>query len=392
MNLLPHNQSGSKIGSQRPEVTLPTGTLPSRLCSLDAARGLASLAVVLCHWQHFFYEKERLPEHFDKKSQPLYCIFGPFYEHGGHVAIPFFFTLSGFVFFWLYREKIANQSCSLLTFGVARFARLYPLHILTLGLVLILQLLHKAEHSHYFAYPYNDAYHFTLNLFFASHWGFEKGWSFNAPIWSVSIETGLYSAFFLAAYLGLSGWKCSASLVAILIVVSKTGFGSCRWLAPLECFFVGGLTFFALKYDLNHPLRSRSADHLVVLAAIASWFSVFASHRFSILILDHFQLYSRVLFPLTIFGLVLLECSNKFNFRRIKWIGDITYSSYLLHFPLQLIFFLVFMIAGFDQSVFYNPWILFFFFVVLIPLSLVVFRYFELPMQRLIRRQVLGQK
>jgi peptidoglycan/LPS O-acetylase OafA/YrhL len=360
-------------------------TLPSRLNSLDAARGIASLSVVLCHWQHFFYESGKLPEHFNQQAQPLYGILAAFYEHGGHIAVPFFFTLSGFVFFWLYREKFFNRSCSLASFAISRFARLYPLHIVTLVAVLVLQLVFLANYSSYFVYTHNDAYHFILNLIFGSYWGFEKGWSFNAPIWSVSIEIGLYAAFFMAAYLGTAGWKSTAAWVATLVVLPYLGLASGRWIQPLECFFLGGLTFYALDFYFHHPLRSKKTDHAIIVTAVSSWVLMFTSHHFSMLLLNHFQLYSRVLFPLTIFGLILLECSDHFDFRRIKWMGDITYSSYLLHFPLQLIFYMGFMFMGFDRSVFHSPWMLALFFAVLVPLSLASFHYFELPMQRLIR-------
>ena len=42
----------------------------------------------------------------------------------------------------------------------------------------------------------NDTYHFILNFFFISGWGFEKSYSFNGPIWSVSIELIIYALSF----------------------------------------------------------------------------------------------------------------------------------------------------------------------------------------------------
>ena len=40
---------------------------------------------------------------------------------------------------------------------------------------------------------------FILNFFLVSGWGFEKGPSFNGPVWSVSVEIIIYFFFF---YLG----------------------------------------------------------------------------------------------------------------------------------------------------------------------------------------------
>lgn len=81
---------------------------PKYLFSLDIARGLAAAAVVFWHRQHFFFEHCKLPSDFDKTQQPLYTWFSLLYDHG-HLAVPFFFPMSGFVFFWLYREKVVSS-------------------------------------------------------------------------------------------------------------------------------------------------------------------------------------------------------------------------------------------------------------------------------------------
>ena len=47
----------------------------------------------------------------------------------------------------------------------------------------------------------HDFYHFVLQFFFISSWGFEDGPSFNGPIWSVSIEIFIYGIFFLSVLL-----------------------------------------------------------------------------------------------------------------------------------------------------------------------------------------------
>jgi peptidoglycan/LPS O-acetylase OafA/YrhL len=359
--------------------------LPPRLHSLDVARGVAALCVVLWHWQHFFFENGQLPQTFDRTAQPLYGIFAPFYERGGEVPVVFFFTLSGFVFFWLYAAKVADRSCSAREFALFRFARLYPLHLLMLVVVLVLQLTFVALTSHPFVFGNNDAFHFLLHLSFCSHWGFESGHSFNAPVWSVSLEVGLYAYFFLLAYLRMSDWKHILGFVAVLIGMQQLGFGG-RWPVALEAFLVGGLVFHAVSGYLRWSRRSPRTDGLIVLSAVALWVAVAASGAASGLAFGPWQLYSRLLFPLTIAALVLVECSGRVGFGRVKWVGDITYSSYLIHFPLQLLVALVAMSWGLDSSVFYSPWALLLFFAILISLSLATFHYFERPMQSRIRR------
>ena len=61
-----------------------------------------------------------------------------FYSHGEY-AISIFFCISGLVFSNLYLQE--NQKNTFRNFFVKRFARLYPLHILTLFLIIALQLI-----------------------------------------------------------------------------------------------------------------------------------------------------------------------------------------------------------------------------------------------------------
>ena len=76
------------------------------LHSLDFARGVAALAVVLWHWQHFFFNGS-VPGVFQREAQPFYSVLFLFYEKGWF-AVDFFFALSGFVFFGYMQTPSAN--------------------------------------------------------------------------------------------------------------------------------------------------------------------------------------------------------------------------------------------------------------------------------------------
>ena len=105
-----------------------------------------------------------------------------------------FYAISGFVFAYIYlsiNEKVSGKE-----FFVNRFARLYPLHFATLIIVAILQIINWSTTNSFQITHYNDFYHFILQLFFISSWGFEEGHSFNGPIWTVSIEIFIYGVFF----------------------------------------------------------------------------------------------------------------------------------------------------------------------------------------------------
>ena len=90
---------------------------------------------------------------------------------------------------------------------------------------------------------------------------------------------------------------------------------------------------------------------------------------------------------MTIMSLALIETKRGTLGKRFSFVGDISYSSYLLHFPLQLAAALVTAKLGINQGVFYSPWFMALFFFVLILVSLASHRYFEIPMQSYLRLQ-----
>ena len=51
-----------------------TPVMPERLYSLDVLRGIAALAVVFWHWQHFFYIGDTAIG-FETREQPLFNAF-----------------------------------------------------------------------------------------------------------------------------------------------------------------------------------------------------------------------------------------------------------------------------------------------------------------------------
>jgi peptidoglycan/LPS O-acetylase OafA/YrhL len=179
--------------------------VPARFYSLDALRGVAALAVIFWHWQDFFFHGTQPDPQFSAPRQPFYSLFRPFYTDGWR-AVDLFFCLSGFVFHWLYAQKISDRAVSAREFSVLRFSRLYPLHLVTLLFVAGAQVIWLQRSGSFFVYKDNDLYHFGLQLMMASNWGLERGPSFNVPIWSVSVEVFLYALFFCACLLTRQRW------------------------------------------------------------------------------------------------------------------------------------------------------------------------------------------
>ncbi|MCK5849661.1 MAG: acyltransferase [Kiritimatiellae bacterium] len=371
---------------------------PKHLYALDVSRGFAALAVVLWHWQHFAYKGHALSQDFLRERQPLYDILRLFYENGSK-GVQYFFLLSGFIFFWLYSASINNRKTTAWEFGVQRFSRLYPLHFITLLLVALLQLLYVARENASFVYPFNDIYHFFLNLALAPHWGFESGRSFNAPVWSVSIEILLYLVFFISVFFHKGGWLFCLSISLISLVSSHLIHNSI--LSGISLFFLGGAVFhLTLLISSGKYKGFRSSVHLIT---ILSWFCVMIDcYAFNLsnsileagilgkVFLVGFPLY--ILFPFTVCSLALIEIDKGPFLKPISWIGNITYSSYLLHFPLELLFALTVSFGVLNSDFYLNPMYLAIYFIVLIPLSYITFLKFERPMQRTIRNRFLSRK
>jgi peptidoglycan/LPS O-acetylase OafA/YrhL len=376
-----------------------------RFYSLDVLRGFAALSVVFWHWGHFFFVGTK-PGKYAVAALPLYDWVHALYTDGW-LAVDLFFTLSGFVFYWLYSKRIEKNAITPSRFAMLRFSRLYPLHFVTLLLVAVCQALALHATGAFFVYPNNDTKHFLLNLFFASSWGLESGYSFNGPNWSVSVEILLYAIFFACCRVLPRRLITATALSAIGYAVLQDVYEPIG--RGVGSFFLGGCVFFAyqkISLRQNRDLVTAGIVMLTILvwvlpatpiynsvkASLLSWHPVIPLiWRFgvSVNLLMHHLFADRwadlIMFPLAILSLALVETRRGTLGKRIAIIGDISYSSYLLHFPLQLMFFLAATWAGLDRSIFYRPWLMGLFFLVLITICIMSHRYFEMPAQRYFR-------
>ena len=171
-----------------------------RLYLLDLARAFAAITVVLQHYQHFYiYQYNGDTEVFDRSTQPFFNLIGFAYNFGSQ-AVPFFFMLSGFIFFSYYYKKILYRKINFKNFVILRLSRLYPLHFLTLMITVFFQLIYIKYFNNYFIFEENNIRNFFEHLFLIQEWPFIGGNSinaFNAPSFSISVEIFLYISFFL---------------------------------------------------------------------------------------------------------------------------------------------------------------------------------------------------
>jgi len=367
-------------------------SIPRRLYLLDALRGIAALSVVLSHWYVFFLPFNREGIRFIDEREPLFDQLSFVYDHGGH-AVSLFFCLSGFVFFWLYEKKVVDGTTSFVEFSVLRFSRLYPLHFATMVLVALGDVIPISLTQTGFVHEFNDPYHFLLNVAFVQAWGFQKGFSFNGPAWSVSIEILLYGVFF-----AVCRRRMTSNLMLFALSLGAGGVVS-AFNVPLAkglaCFFAGGLTFRCYAGLVCKRYNEQALIITLVLACVAWFLSIVGASDGLKWIPGKYEWMSPlfpicVLYPVTLLALALAETRWGFGGKMLLVLGDISYSLYLIHFPLQLAAIILLFEVKAEPNIFYSPIFFFCFLLILVLLSFASHKYFEMPAQRWIRGRFAG--
>ena len=335
-----------------------------KLLGIELLRFFASLSILIWHFQHFsIFSKEE----FIKTEQPFYEYLALFYDHGDW-GVQLFWCVSGFIFFYNYQNSIRNRTVSTHRFVLNRFSRLYPLHLITLILVFILQHYYVDIFGEYFIYTHNDFKHFFLNLMLINEWGLQEGFSYNGPIWSVSLELIAYLLFFIAAK-NFNLFKAIVFLILSTIIAKALGahdLSSC-----IKYFSFGGIIFFILKHLQNKPMDPALLNFFLLTISVVGL--IFTS-----------QIESRSLFVLSIllFSIIVGPFFQKFESICVN-LGNLTYSSYLLHFPIQIALALTYngVIAYSDKKLLLS------YLSITFLLAYLTFHLFELPIQKYLRKK-----
>ena len=355
-------------------------TPPPTLLGLEVMRFVCALSVLLWHYQHFYVVGPATAAlAHDHAVQPLAQWLAPFYGHGW-LGVQAFWALSGFIFFWKYGQAVAEGKVAASRFAWLRFSRLYPLHLVTLLAMLPLIAWYRAQTGQDYVYTHNDVEHFMLQLFLASDWAGRSEWSFNGPIWSISIEVLAYAVFFALSRLGwVRPWQIGA-------VIAATGVVYALKLTPhplvlcLFFFYLGGLTHAAWGWLQSAPPRTLAVAHTGMAVALALGTGLAATG------LLRPMFYVALLTPLAMLALLaLVRPGSPRVARSLTTLGHTTYASYLLHFPLQL---LVANLSGAnpDKLPLHSPWWLLAYLVATFGLAALTYRGLEAPAQAALRR------
>src|SRR5256886_2850710 len=295
--------------------------------ALTGIRALAALLVLGMHTE------ENVPFGLDS--------FLPFFARG-YLGVDFFFVLSGFIITHVYFARLVSPSRSAVQiFLWHRFIRLYPVHITVLaGLVAIVSVAGAAGFTlnNPQEWQWNDLF-WQLTLLHA--WGVTASPGWNAPSWSISAEWFAYLLFPLLAPAlvrirgrGIALLVAVAALAATALLFAAANWTLNTWVgAPALTRVFGEFVCGAAlcrAVALSNKLALPRGDILATGAFVAFLFGASVG-------VQDFALVA--LLALTILGTALSSGHARriLGSRALVWLGEISYSVYMVHFSVLLI-------------------------------------------------------
>ena len=311
-----------------------TGDAPStRKPSLPGLTGMRTILALNIVFFHF------TPPHM-KYLYPLI--------NSSYVFVGFFFLLSGFVLAYNYADRPSLDKGK---FYLARFARLYPVYLLSLAISF--KMLEAEWHVH----SHQDFWRgLILTPLLMQGWNQSLATFWNTVAWTLSAEVALYLAF---PYLVKFPWPRTAGRLALTVVgvwavglvphvlylltnpdhlpgpPDRYSYGP--WLRTLKYTplpylgtFVAGMALGKLQSIVKLSDRQRLWVTAASLAALVVFFAELVTRT------PYVLLHGGLLVPL--FSLLVLGLSGKhwiasvFSWRPIVLLGQTTFCLYLLHF------------------------------------------------------------
>ena len=313
-----------------------SGPAPRHLDALTGIRGIAAWGVVLYHIRLSL--AALLPA-------PVIAALGK-----GYLAVDLFFILSGFVIWYNYAARLREGGWNeARLFLWRRFARVWPLHGAILAVFVVFAGLLLATGRDASGYPLAEL---PLHVLLIQNWGLTAELAWNHPAWSISTEFAAYLLFpllvFAVRWERLPGWALlalAAGLASALYLlfaltgretlgadIPQTGLWRC-----LAGFAMGMILCLLWQ-------RWRDAPRAGLMAALSCTSIVAAAWTFG--------LPETAWVPVAFFsGLLALALdrgpvARLLGGKALTWLGEVSYSTYLAHFLL----FILYKIAFVDAS------------------------------------------
>ena len=271
--------------------------------------------------------------------------------------------------------------------------------------MLLFQKLYFSLNNEFFVYQANDLKNFILHFFLIQEWGFKIAWAYNAPAWSISVELFLYISFFIFSLFYIKNlFQSFLSIIIIFflycvinskIIGLSLGIGSLS--LGLLLFYYGGFTYY-LFLKIKDLLNSKYEKILLIFLTILNIiiFGRFLNNFFlelqvglvnftgdRLMLLLYF-----IKFPLIIINLSVLQFYFKNMGKSLQIFGDISYTIYLVHVPIQLLFSIV------DKNIvkinYDSNFIFILFFLIIFIFSIMIYKFFEIPAKNKLREKFIN--
>jgi peptidoglycan/LPS O-acetylase OafA/YrhL len=311
--------------TQVPSQNSAAKALP-RLVPLDGVRGVLALSVAFFHiniWHGQF-------------EQPWLRNF--------HPVLGFFFVLSGFLLTLLYDQRLKDGK-SAADFAIRRIGRQWPVHLFALGLLFSWELSRAIRATLLGRTDINtfgdgwSLWELIRSVFLVHGWGFESFSTWNFPSWTLSTELIAY-ALFAAIAVNVKRLDMRIAAAVAITVISAIVFAYNTqfryWLGSnvawcLQGFFVGALLAWAWQ---RWPVRSRALGNAIEIGCLTACALM--------LMAGPTGLSMYLLWSLCMAALIYAIASERgvvsrvLSSRPLVWVGEISLSIYLLHFPVML--------------------------------------------------------
>lgn len=294
-----------------------------KILSLEALRGIAALLVLLFH----------ASQAVDIFTQTETKIFKNFFSLGTK-GVDLFFVLSGFIIFFVHHQDI-NTPSQIGRYAWRRFSRIYPTYWIACIFALTFYALQGRVNDEEFNFQ-NILHSFMLFPFEMKR--------LIAVSWTLMFEVIFYVLFGLLILNRLVG---QIVLIAWVIMIISTQLIDIQFPPHWEYLFAGkNLEFFFGILSAKYLIHNRSKFPLTTACFGISLFLGFAiAEVYSPYLQLHLNdLTSSIIYGLSgglvIIGLVSKELHQKiFIFPMFTFLGEASYSIYLIHVPVLLFFF-----------------------------------------------------
>lgn len=269
----------------------------------------------------------------------------------GYLWVEFFFALSGFLLVHVYggRDAALFRPANYFRFQLNRLARLYPLYLASLLLLLALVLFTRAiapftGETSIFDQPYHPIVSvgtFFANLFLVQAWETYPFLSWNAPAWFVSVYFFLCLIFPLYALIA-RGQRRRGILLVAAGIAGLMALAQVSGRAGLDLTFhhsiFRGMAAFAVGAGFATIFRSLKALDLHVLNVLQA--GVFAGLIYAIYFGGDRHTVADVLSAAMMMALVLVLAFDRgvlawvFASRPMTHLGEWSYAIFLVQFPL----------------------------------------------------------